>query len=121
MERSTIFDDVLRTIQERLPQLLIPLVNEVFGTSYTMDTEVTRLPEEYQKVISKVIADSCNKVDKLVYHIECQSTKDGNMVLCHLFAFDKKYFERGSVRDYTWKRASSYIRGANIAIKRLQY
>lgn len=81
MENSTIFDDVLRTIQERIPKLLIPLVNEVFGTSYSEDTEVTRLPEEYQKVLSKVIADSCNQIDGIVYHFECQSRKDGSMIL----------------------------------------
>lgn len=56
MGSSTIFDDVLRTIQERRPKLLIPLVNEVFHETFPADTEVTRLPEEYQKVISKVVA-----------------------------------------------------------------
>ncbi|MBR5564717.1 MAG: hypothetical protein IKW08_00990 [Roseburia sp.] len=81
MSDSTIFDDVLRTIQERLPKLLIPLVNEVFHTSYSVDTEVVRLPEEYQKLLSKVIADSCNQIDGLVYHFECQSRTDGSMVL----------------------------------------
>lgn len=81
MGNSTIFDDVLRTIQERLPKLLIPLVNEVFHTTYPMDTEVTRLPEEYQKLISKVVADSCNRVGGMVYHFECQSKKDGRMIL----------------------------------------
>ena len=33
MGNSTIFDDVLRTIQERRPKLLIPLVNEVCHTA----------------------------------------------------------------------------------------
>ena len=81
MGNSTIFDDVLRTIQERIPNLLIPLVNEVFHTSYPLDTEVTRLPEEYQKIMSKLITDSCNKIEGLVYHFECQSKKDGTMIL----------------------------------------
>ena len=81
MEESTIFDDVLRTIQERLPKLLIPLVNEVFQTTYSEETEVKRLPEEYQKLISKVVADSCNKMGEWVYHFECQSKKDGSMIL----------------------------------------
>ena len=81
MSDSTIFDDVLRTIQERLPKLLIPLVNEVFHTSYSADTEIVRLPEEYQKLLSKVIADSCNQIDGLVYHFECQSRTDGSMIL----------------------------------------
>lgn len=81
MENSTIFDDVLRTFQERRPQLLIPLINEVFHECYSDDTEITRLPEEYQQVISKIVADSCNKLDNKIYHFECQSRKDGNMIL----------------------------------------
>ena len=81
MGNSTIFDDVLRTIQERRPKLLIPLVNEVFHTAYPENMKVTRLPEEYQKVVSKVVADSCNKIMEQIYHFECQSTSDGNMIL----------------------------------------
>ena len=81
MGSSTIFDDVLRTIQEQRPKLLIPLVNEVFHEGYPADAVVTRLPEAYQKVISKVVADSCNKLDDKIYHFECQSRKDGNMIL----------------------------------------
>lgn len=80
-DNSTIYDDVLRTIQERHPELLIPLVNEVFHTSYPADAKVTRLPEEYQKLVSKVVADSCNMIGKRIYHVECQSTKDGKMML----------------------------------------
>lgn len=78
---STIYDDVLRTIQERHPELLIPLFNEVFHTSYSVNARVSRLPEEYQKLVSKVVADSCNIVENYVYHVECQSTKDGKMML----------------------------------------
>ena len=78
---STIFDDVFRTIQERLPHLLIPLVNEVFHTSYSQEMVVERLPDEYQKLVSKVVADSCSKIGEQVYHFECQSTKDGNMMI----------------------------------------
>ena len=81
MGNSTIFDDVLRTIQERRPKLLIPLVNEVFHTAYPENMKVTRLPEEYQKVVSKVVADSCNKIMEQIYHFVCQSTSDGNMIL----------------------------------------
>ena len=81
MGNSTIFDDVLRTIQERRPKLLIPLVNEVFHTAYPENMKVTRLPEEYQKVVSKVVTDSCNKIMEQIYHFECQSTSDGNMIL----------------------------------------
>ena len=78
---STIYDDVLRTIQERHPKLLIPLINEVFHTSYPSDEKVARLPEEYQKQVSKVVADSCNMIGNRIYHMECQSTDDNTMML----------------------------------------
>ena len=68
MGNTTISDDVLRTIQERRPELLIPLINEVFQTSYPLDTKVNRLAEEHQKLLSKVIADSCNEVERKTYH-----------------------------------------------------
>lgn len=80
-ENNTIFDDVIRTIQERHPKLLLPLFNEVFHTNYDDNEPIYRLPEEYRKVVSKVIADSCNMVQNHVYHIEFQSTPDGNMVI----------------------------------------
>ncbi len=78
---STIYDDVFRTIQERHPKLLIPLINEVFHTEYADYEPVTRLPEEYQKVVSKVVADGCIVIGNHIYHMECQSTKDSGMVL----------------------------------------
>lgn len=78
---STIYDDVFRTIQERHPKLLIPLINEAFHTEYAEDESVTRLPEEYQKTVSKVIADGCSVIGNRIYHIECQSTADSGIML----------------------------------------
>ena len=40
MENGTIFDDVFRTMLEKMPYLAIPLINEVFGTSYPEDIEI---------------------------------------------------------------------------------
>ena len=76
-----IFDDVLRTIQERRPGLIVPLINEVFGTKYPLDIKVERLPEEYQTMLSKVIMDSCNRIGNRIYHLECQSGPDGSRIL----------------------------------------
>lgn len=46
-----------------------------------MDAEVTRLPEEYEKRMSKVIMDSCSLIGNRIYHLEVQSYKDGTMAL----------------------------------------
>ena len=48
MESSTIFDDVFRTMLEKMPQLAVPLINEVFGTSYPEDIEIIQKRNEHQ-------------------------------------------------------------------------
>lgn len=42
MANNTIFDDVFRTMMERMPQLIIPELNEVFGTNYPVDIPVVQ-------------------------------------------------------------------------------
>ena len=78
---GAIFDDTLRTIQERRSKLLIPVVNDAFGEHHPMDAEVTRLPEAFQKVVSKVVADGCSVIEKQVYHLEVQSRSDSTMAI----------------------------------------
>ena len=40
---GTIFDDVFRTIAQKMPYLLIPLINEVFQTNYPEDIHFQQL------------------------------------------------------------------------------
>lgn len=50
-DHSTIFDDVFRTIAQKMPQLLIPLINEVFHTSYSEEEHFEQLRNEhYEKI-----------------------------------------------------------------------
>jgi len=44
---SQIFDDVFRSMEEHVPSIMIPLINEVFGTSYAKDEPVTRLGDNH--------------------------------------------------------------------------
>lgn len=37
---NEIFDDVFRTMLEKMPKLAVPLINEIFGTSYPEDIEI---------------------------------------------------------------------------------
>ena len=46
---NTIFDDVFRTMIEKMPYLAVPLINEVFHTSYPEDVKITQLRNEHQK------------------------------------------------------------------------
>ena len=37
---NTIYDDVFRTIVDKMPKLLLPVINEVFHTDYSHDEEI---------------------------------------------------------------------------------
>ena len=78
---NTVFDDVFRTIVERIPQLAIPLINEVFCTDYPENEEVVPIHNEHQTKSGEVITDSCLLIRNHLYHIECQSHPDTVMAV----------------------------------------
>ena len=78
---NTIFDDVFRTMIEKMPYLAVPLINEVFHTSYPEDVKITQLRNEHQQKDGEIITDSCLLIGKKMYHIECQSTDDITMAI----------------------------------------
>ena len=78
---NTIFDDVFRTMIEKTPYLAVPLINEVFHTSYPEDVKITQLRNEHQQKDGEIITDSCLLIGKKMYHIECQSTDDTTMAI----------------------------------------
>ena len=78
---NTIFDDVFRTMIEKMPYLAVPLINEVFHTSYPQDVPIIQLRNEHQQENGEIITDSCLKIGGKLYHIECQSTDDTTMAI----------------------------------------
>lgn len=80
-ENSTIFDDVFRTMVEKLSYLTIPLINEVFYTAYPPDIPITQLRNEHQKGDGEIITDSCLLIADKLYHLECQSSDDSTMAI----------------------------------------
>ena len=78
---NTIFDDVFRTVIEKMSYLAVPLINEVFHTSYPEDVKITQLRNEHQQKDGEIITDSCLLIGKKMYHIECQSTDDTTMAI----------------------------------------
>lgn len=78
---NTVFDDVFRTIAQKMPFLLIPLINEVFKTNYKEDQKFEQLRNEHYEKFGKIVTDSIIRIGKHLYHIECQSGRDGSMVL----------------------------------------
>jgi hypothetical protein len=78
---ATVFDDVYRTMVQKMPELMIPVINEIFHTNYPEDIEKTQLRNEHLEVRKKIITDSVLKIMDRTYHIECQSTPDGQMAV----------------------------------------
>lgn len=101
--RSTIFDDVFRTIAQKMPQLLIPLINEVFHTNYSEDTDFEQLRNEHYEKYGKIITDSIIRIGPHLYHIECQSKRDADMVI-RMFEYDISIaLEHTSKAEDIWK------------------
>lgn len=78
---NTIFDDVFRTMVQKMPQLLIPLINEVFQTDYSEHEEFKQLRNEHEEEFGKIITDSIILIRNKTYHIECQSVDDTTMAI----------------------------------------
>ena len=87
MNNNTIFDDVFRTIVEKMTYLLVPLINEVFHTSYPEDVKIVHLRNEHQLEDGELITDARLLIGDKVYHIECQSTDDTTMAI-RMFEYD---------------------------------
>ena len=76
-----IFDNVYRTMATKMPELIIPLINEVFGTNYRSDRKIEQLRNEFYEKDGKIITDSVFRIGDKLYHIELQSTEDRTMAL----------------------------------------
>lgn len=74
-----VFDDVFRTSLEKIPQLILPLINEVYGISYSMDDTIDQYRNEFYTLHGMRITDSNLKVADARYHFELQSTSDSHM------------------------------------------
>ncbi len=80
MSNNTIFDDVFRTMLQKMPQMAISLINEVFGKDYPENIKLKQGRNEFYTKDGKVITDSHFQTEEKIYHLECQSTKDATMM-----------------------------------------
>lgn len=78
---NTPFDDAYKTIQEKIPQLLIPLVNEQFQTNYEFGEPIINLGMESHTREGTIVADSVFRIGTRTYHVECQSNPDGTIAI----------------------------------------
>lgn len=116
MANNTIFDDVFRTMLEKMPELVIPLINEVFGTNYPADIPIEQQRNEHQMKSGEKITDTRLKIADKIYHIECQSTSDTEMVIRMIeydfaISLESKKIENGRYRIYFPHSCVLYLRG----------
>lgn len=116
MADNTIFDDVFRTMLEKMPEFVIPLINEVFGTNYPADIPIEQQRNEHQTKSGEKITDSRLKIADKIYHIECQSTSDTEMVIRMIeydfaISLESKKIENGRYRIYFPHSCVLYLRG----------
>lgn len=89
---GTPYDDAFRTMTNDCPDLLIPVINEIFGTNYSIDAKVLFGQNEHfintiEGELEKRITDSSFRIVERAgktsgkYLIECQSKPDSTMVV----------------------------------------
>ena len=89
----TPFDDTFRTECVRMTEWMIPLINEVYGTTYN-EYSMIKLHENEQMLLTAVDANDLNQkgiprkitdmtieIEDCLYHLECQSDEDGTMLI----------------------------------------
>lgn len=85
-ESSTIFDDVFRTMLERLDNLMIPVINEIFHENYPLDAGLSQLKNEHVTDKMNHATDSHLQIGNISidgnqYHMECESNPYGNICI----------------------------------------
>ena len=91
-DTSTPYDDVFYTLLTDCRPLIIPVINEIFGTHYALDTPVNLDPDKHywnrqSGEQQERITDSCFQLGQKRYHVECQSTLDHTIVV-RMFEYD---------------------------------
>lgn len=116
MANNTIFDDVFRTLLEKMPELAVPLINEVFGTSYPEDIQLIQKRNDHQTKQGEIITDSYFLIADKAYHIECQSTSDSSMIIRMIeydfsISLESLRLEDGKYRMYFPNSCILFLRG----------
>lgn len=85
------YDNVFKTMKIKHKRLFIPVINDIFGKNYPLDTKVGLLPSEGyltetetsdgSKEIEEQISDFLMKIGGETYLLECQSYDDGSMAI----------------------------------------
>ena len=103
------YDDVFRTMLNDCTELIIPVINEVFGEHYKGTEKIEFFANEHflnaqDGELEKRITDTSFRIlgeEIKKYHLECQSTKDDSM-LVRFFEYDTQIaLDQGEISNYT--------------------
>ena len=107
---ATVYDGAFRTILNDCRQLIIPVINEIFGESYTGKEEIRFFPNEHfldqmDEADAERITDTnfmvYGKVPKK-YHLECESSYPDGKITIRLFEYDAQIaLDEGEVTEET--------------------
>lgn len=118
---NTPYDDVFRTLLNDCSELIIPVVNEVFHTEYKADENIRFFNNELfinqqdGKQFSR-ITDSNFIIGHTRYHIECQSSEDGTMMI-RVFEYDSQM----ALQNYVLEANQLIVNFPNTALLYLRH
>lgn len=102
------YDDVFRTMLNDCTELIIPVINEVFGEHYSGTEKIEFYANEHFMNIQdgesdKRVTDTSFQIlgeETKKYHLECQSTRDDSM-LVRFFEYDTQIaLDQGEINNY---------------------
>ncbi len=107
---ANIYDGAFRTILNDCRKLIIPVINEIFGETYTGDEEIRFFPNEHfldqqDEADKERITDTnftvFGKIPKK-YHVECESSLPDGRITIRLFEYDAQIaLDEGKVTEET--------------------
>lgn len=132
---GNIYDGAFRTILNDCQKLIIPVINEIFGETYTGNEKITFFPNEHfieqqnsaaQERITDTNFSVIGNTEKK-YHLECESSlPDGRMTI-RLFEYDAQIaLDEGEVTKETLtvtfpNTAALYLRTYKKTPDKMQY
>lgn len=107
---ANIYDGAFRTILNDCRKLIIPIINEIFGETYTGEEEIQFFPNEHfidqqDEADKERITDTNFRISGKVqkkYHIECESSMPDGKITIRLFEYDAQIaLDEGEVTEET--------------------
>lgn len=107
---ANIYDGAFRTILNDCRKLVIPVINEIFGETYTGEEEIQFFPNEHfidqqdgadKERITDTNFTVFGKIPKK-YHVECESSLPDGKITIRLFEYDAQIaLDEGEITEET--------------------